>query len=72
VLSPDGRSLAYWTQHGDDLNRVSLGVRDLGGKAMIGFDLPHKFKDGQGFIMFCWSPDGSQLHVNLGTRGPRV
>jgi RNA polymerase sigma factor (sigma-70 family) len=71
VLSPDGRSLAYWTQHGDDLNRVSLYVRDLGGKAAIGFDLPHQFKEGQGFIMFCWSPDGSQLHVNLGTPGTK-
>ncbi len=70
VLSPDGRSLAYWTQGANDLNRVSLSVRPMDGKdSESRFELPHRFKDGQGFIMFCWSPDGTQLHVNLGTPG---
>jgi RNA polymerase sigma factor (sigma-70 family) len=72
VLSPDGRSLAWWTEAGDDPGRVALCVRALDGKGPgTRIDLPTKFKDGQGFIMFCWSPTGRELYVNTGTPGTK-
>jgi RNA polymerase sigma factor (sigma-70 family) len=72
VLSPDGRSLAWWTETGDDPGRVALCVRALDGKGPgTRINLPTKFKDGQGFIMFCWSPSGRELYVNAGTPGTK-
>ena len=66
VPSPDGRTLAYWTIAADEPGRAELCVQALDGKgARIRFKLPQKI----GYLSFCWSPDGRELHVNTGTPG---
>jgi RNA polymerase sigma factor (sigma-70 family) len=66
VPSPDGRSLAYWTEDGP--RQASLHVCGTDGKAD---GKPMKLPDGLGFLLFCWSPDGTELHVSLGSPGKR-
>jgi Tol biopolymer transport system component len=66
VPSPDGRSLAYWTEDGP--GQASLHVCGMDGK---GGGKPMKLPDGLGFLLFCWSPDGTELHVSLGSPGKR-
>jgi RNA polymerase sigma factor (sigma-70 family) len=61
-LSPDGRSLAFWTS-GDNLFQDVICVRALDGK---GFGSKFELKEDAGFIHFFWSPNGQELHVNLG------
>jgi RNA polymerase sigma factor (sigma-70 family) len=61
-LSPDGQSLAFWTS-GDNLFEPVICVRALDGK---GFGSKFELKEDAGFIRFFWSPNGQELHVNLG------
>jgi dipeptidyl aminopeptidase/acylaminoacyl peptidase len=66
VPSPDGRSLAYWTQAVDVPGPTELCVRKLEGQAAVTrFKLPDRI----GFILYCWSPDGTEIHINTGTPG---
>ncbi|HEV3084684.1 MAG TPA: sigma-70 family RNA polymerase sigma factor [Gemmataceae bacterium] len=60
-LSPDGRSLAFWTS--DDSFHPVVCVRALDGK---GFGTKFELKEAAGFVVLFWSPDGQELHVNLG------
>ena len=60
-LSPDGRSLAFWTS-GDDFQPV-VCVRALDG---TGFGTKFELKEAAGFVKIFWSPNGQELHVNLG------
>jgi RNA polymerase sigma factor (sigma-70 family) len=60
-LSPDGRSLAFWTC-GDDFQPV-VWVRELDG---TGFGTKFELKEAAGFVRIFWSPNGQELHVNLG------
>src|SRR5262249_39874268 len=60
-LSPDGRSLAFWTA-GDNFQPV-VCVRALDGK---GFGTRFELKEAAGFVVLFWSPNGQELHVNLG------
>jgi RNA polymerase sigma factor (sigma-70 family) len=60
-LSPDGRSLAFWTT--DAKEHPVVCVRALDGK---GFGTKFELKEEAGFIQFFWSPNGQELHVNLG------
>ncbi|HZV06647.1 MAG TPA: sigma-70 family RNA polymerase sigma factor [Gemmataceae bacterium] len=61
-LSPDGRSLAFWTS-GDNLFQPVICVRALDDK---GFGTKFELKEACGFSNFFWSPNGEELHVNLG------
>jgi len=61
-LSPDGRSLAFWTS-GDNVFEPVICVRTLDGE---GFGTRFELKEAGGFVRFFWSPDGQDLHVNLG------
>ena len=66
VPSPDVRSLAYWTQTENDPGRAVLCLRALDGQGNEArFKLPEKI----GFVLYCWSPDGTEVHVNTGTPG---
>jgi RNA polymerase sigma factor (sigma-70 family) len=60
-LSPDGRSLAFWIS-GDDFQPV-VCVRALDG---TGFGTKFELKEAAGFVRIFWSPNGQELHVNLG------
>ena len=60
-LSPDGRSLAFWTNN-DDFQPV-VCVRAIDG---TGFGAQFELKEAAGFVKFFWSPNGQELHVNLG------
>lgn len=66
-LSPDGRSLAFWTS-GDDFQPV-VCVRALDG---TGFGSKFELKEAAGFVRMFWSPDGQELHVNLGGPAKQV
>ncbi len=61
-LSPDGRLLAFWTS-GDNFFQPVICVRTLDGK---GLGSRFELKEDAGFIRFFWSPNGQELHVNLG------
>jgi RNA polymerase sigma factor (sigma-70 family) len=60
-LSPDGRSLAFWTTDANDHPVVC--VRALDGK---GFGTKFELKEAAGFVVLFWSPNGQELHVNFG------
>ena len=60
-LSPDGRSLAFWTS-GDDFQPV-VCVRALDG---TGFGTKFELNEAAGFVVLFWSPNGQELHVNFG------
>jgi RNA polymerase sigma factor (sigma-70 family) len=60
-LSPDGRSLAFWTTDAKELPVIC--VRALDEK---GFGTRIELKEDCGYIQFFWSPNGQELHVNLG------
>lgn len=63
-LSPDGRSLAFWTEgQGDEAGKPTICIRAADGDG-YGDRIP--LKEEAGFIQFFWSPDGKELHVNLG------
>src|SRR5581483_2701703 len=72
ILSPDGQKLAWWTHIGDDLTRVAVCVRRVDGRGVnTRIDLPPRFKNGQGYIQFCWAPGGTELYVSIGVPGTR-
>jgi RNA polymerase sigma factor (sigma-70 family) len=60
-LSPDGRSLAFWTSDAND--DIVVCVRALDGE---GFGTKFELKEDAGFVRFFWLPNGQDLHVNLG------
>jgi RNA polymerase sigma factor (sigma-70 family) len=61
-LSPDGQSLAFWTS-GENIFQSVVCVRALDGE---GFGTKFDLKEACGFSTFFWSPNGQELHVNLG------
>jgi RNA polymerase sigma factor (sigma-70 family) len=61
-LSPDGRSLAFWTTD-DNLFQPVICIRALDGK---GFGTRFQLKETAGFVVLFWSPNGQELHVNFG------
>ncbi len=61
-LSPDGQSLAFWTTDDNPFQPV-ICVRALDGK---GFGAKFELKEAAGFVVLFWSPNGQELHVNLG------
>ncbi len=66
-LSPDGRSLAFWTLDAD--NHLVVCVRALDDK---GFGTKFDLKESAGNVSLFWSPSGQELHVNLGGLDPEI
>jgi hypothetical protein len=62
-LSPDGRSLAFWTTDDHHPFQPVICVRALDGK---GLGTRFELKEAAGFVVLFWSPGGQELHVNLG------
>jgi RNA polymerase sigma factor (sigma-70 family) len=60
-LSPDGHSLAYLPLDAND--QTVVYVRALDGE---GFGTKFELKEVFGFARLFWSPNGQELHVNLG------
>jgi RNA polymerase sigma factor (sigma-70 family) len=66
IPSPDGKSLAYWLiPDGKGTQPLTICIRELAGNhAETRIEVAEDF----GFIHFCWSPSGQEIHLNLSGR----